>query len=89
MDIAVFIIIGVAVGWASWFLMDGNVLGPWGSVGVGAAGGLAGGIIFQMVMVIVQTLVPPIAAVLGAALAVMIGGQFMTKRRKARPKSER
>lgn len=89
MDIAVFIIIGVAVGWASWFLMDGNVFGPWGSLGVGAAGGLVGGIIFKVIMAIVQALVPPIAAVLGAALAVTIGAQFMAKRRKARPKSER
>jgi len=88
MDIASFIVIGIAVGWTVWLLMEGTGLGLWGSVGVGAAGGLVGGIVFKVIVVIVQALVPAIAAVLGAVLAVMAGGQFMRKRRKSLPKPE-
>jgi uncharacterized membrane protein YeaQ/YmgE (transglycosylase-associated protein family) len=85
MDIALFIVIGIAVGWIACVLMETKGMGLWASVGMGAAGGLVGGLVFKVVVAIVQALVPHIAALVGALVAVMGGRQFMRKRRRTLP----
>ncbi len=85
MEIATFILIGIAVGWTARVLLERKGMGLWLSIGVGAAGGLLGGIVFEVIVRIVQALVPAIAALLGAIVAVMAGGQIMRKRRKSLP----
>jgi len=86
MDILLFIIIGIAVGWISCVLVETKGMGVWFSVGLGAAGGLIGGIVFKIVVAIVQALVPHLAALVGAMVAVLGGRQYMRKRRNALPK---
>ncbi len=85
MDIVLFIIIGIAVGWIGCVLMETKGMGLWFSIGIGAAGGLVGGLVFKIVVAIVQALVPHIAALVGALVAVAGGRQFIRKRRRTLP----
>ncbi len=75
MDIVVFALIGLAIGWAARIVLEDGGFGKNGNVIAGVIGGLAGGLLFKFLIVVVKTLAAPVAALIGAALVIAVGAQ--------------
>lgn len=80
MDIALFILIGLGIGWLARVVLEDRGFGRKGNVVAGIVGALVGGLLFKVLMAIVEALAPQVAALFGAVLLIAIGNQRVKKK---------